>query len=212
MKRLSVFRSVLIGALAVATVLGAVAVARADHSWNGYHWSSSNLSPTVVNKTTSSLYDVPAGVAEWDGLGTPIQPTLTTATKGKITVSESSSVFWLGLARIFIDANGHITKGEVKLNTRLLRSYGAAAAEHVLCQELGHVLGLDHNRTETDTCMNDQAPLGSAVSPNAHDKDQLNLIYSHVDTSSATSGQVAGGAAAPEEGGQWITVHVVPVP
>ena len=62
-----------IGMIALVALLS-TSVALASNSWNGYHWSSDNLSPTVVNNTSSSLYDVPAGVAEWAALGTPIQP------------------------------------------------------------------------------------------------------------------------------------------
>lgn len=213
MWRRPMHRTTLMAALLAGLLLTATTVAFADHSWNGYHWRSDNLSPTVVNKTSSSLYDVPAGVAEWAALGTPIQPALTTAKKGNITVSESSSIFYLGLARIFVEG-GHITKGEVKLNTRLLRSYGAAAADHVLCQELGHVLGLDHNRdgatggTPDDTCMNDQGHLGEYTSPNVHDAEQLNLIYNHTDVSDSSSGP----AGSPSGNGVWITVHVFPAP
>lgn len=213
----------LLGLLVIATV------ASADHAWGSYHFPSDNLNPTVVDKTSSSLYDVSAGVQEWADLGTPIQPQVTTASKGDITVTEAFSPFWLGLARIYIDGD-HITKGEVKLNTRLLNNYGADAADHVLCQELGHVLGLGHNRdglsggTPDDSCMNDQpsAGLGAYTSPNSHDTDQLNAIYgSHVDTPPVDDGgDTGGGGGCPpgkpdhpkcnpsEASGRWVTVHV----
>ncbi len=216
-------KKVLAGAVAVGVLLTIVSAASADHSWNGYHWPSDNLSPTVVNKASSPLYDVPAGVTEWAELPTLINPTLTNANKGNITVTEAFSPFWLGLARIFVE-DGHITKGEVKLNTRLLNSYGPVAADHVLCQEIGHVLGLDHNRTETGTCMNDQV-LGFPT-PNQHDTVQLNIIYDgHTDATGGDDGGGGngGGGGPPCEknpdhpkctsgNGVWITVHVFPVP
>ena len=83
------------------------------HSWGGYHWNSNHLSPTVVDKTKSTLYNVTGMIAEWNGLNTPIQPVLTASKRGDITVSESSSTFWLGLAQIWLDSSGHIVKGEV---------------------------------------------------------------------------------------------------
>ncbi len=196
----------------IVAFLSLTAVASADHSWNGYHWGSDNLSPSVKDKTSSPLYNVTAGVDEWTNLGTPISPQLTDGKKGNITVSEGSSTFWLGLARVFVE-EGHITKGEVKLNTRLLGSYGAAAADHVLCQELGHVLGLDHNRTEGDTCMNDQATLGSVTSPNAHDAEMLTTVYNHTDqVSSGGPGNGKGNGKGPKKQGRWVTVHVFPAP
>ena len=230
-------KKILAAAVALAVLLTAVTVASADHSWNGYHWPSDNLAPTVKDKTSSTLYDegavasVPAGVLEWADLAidnTDIQPTLTDAKKGNITVSEQTSQFWLGLARIFIDDNGHITKGEVKLNTTYLAYYEAngypGLADHVLCQELGHVLGLGHNRTQTDTCMNDQAFIGEALtSPNSHDTVQLNLIYGHNDASDSSDDDGGGGGGPPCEkrpdhhhctpaNGVWITVDIFPLP
>jgi hypothetical protein len=153
------------------------------HSWNGYHWSGSNLNVTVYNKVTNTLYNIPAAVSEWSGLGTPIQPRMTTSsTTAKITVVEGFNPRWLGLATIWLDSSGHIVKGEVKLNTKLLKRYGPAVADHVLCQELGHTLGLDHNHDDIGTCMNDLTAVSNpAPYPNAHDAEELNLIYSHLD-------------------------------
>ena len=216
-------KKILAAAVALAVLLTAVTVASADHSWSVYHWSSDNLSPTVVDKTTSSLYGVPAGVTEWANLSTPIQPTLTPAKKGDISVREGFSQTWLGIATIFLDG-GHITKGEVKLNTRYLEYYEAngypGIADHVLCQELGHVLALGHNRTETDTCMNDQEFVGADLkSPNLHDADQLNITIYDGHTDATGGGEEKGGGGGgckggPKKCGQgvWITVHVFPLP
>ncbi|RLC57659.1 MAG: hypothetical protein DRI30_03875, partial [Chloroflexi bacterium] len=201
-------------------------VASADHSWGGYHWAGNKLEPTVGDRTSSSLYDVSAGVTEWADLGSPIQPTMAKGKKGNITVTEAYSPYWLGLAQIFINEEGHITKGAVKLNTVLLQNYPAAAADHVLCQELGHLLGLDHNRANDaspgdDTCMNDQVPLLTTqyTTPNAHDLVQLNAIYGHTDGSTGDGGGGGGGGGGcppgkpnhPKCAGSasgWVTVHV----
>jgi len=151
------------------------------HSWGNYHWSSNNLNVQVYNKVTNTLYNVPEAVSEWANLGTPIQPTVTaTSTAAKVTVLEGFNPRWLGLATIWLDSSGHITKGEVKLNTRLLKKYGPVVADHVLCQELGHILGLNHNHDEIDTCMNDLTAVSNpAPYPNTHDAEELNLIYGH---------------------------------
>ena len=222
MLRIPLFRKALVGVALTAALLATATAVFATHSWSVYHWSANNLQPTVVDKTSSPLYKVEDGVLEWAGLNTAIQPTLTDANKGNITVTEAFSPFWLGLARIFIDEDGHITKGEVKLNTRLLQSYGSVAADHVLCQELGHVLGLGHNRSEFDTCMNDTV-LGMP-SPNAHDTEQLNIIYDGHDDGLAGGGEedTGGGGNCPPgkpnhkncqpAQGHWITVHVFPIP
>ena len=74
----------------------------------------------------------------------------------------------------------------------------------MLCQELGHILALDHNRAAPDTCMNDTATLGSATAPNVHDAEQLSAIYNHTDP---TGGR-------PRRGNQagWVTVDIIPIP
>lgn len=159
------------------------------------------------------------GVAEWAALNTPIQPG-DADKKGEITVKEATSVFWLGLARIFIDEDGHITKGEVQLNTKLLEGYGAAAADQVLCQELGHVLGLDHDRVASDSCMNDQATLGDATSPGFHDGQQLGIIYAHADVIPDEEPDGGGPPCSKNpshpnckpEAGHWMTIDVFPIP
>ena len=206
--------------IALALLIIPTGVAFAENAWATYHWPTGDLNPSVKDRTKSSLYDVSAGVQEWVGLETPIQPVVVSG-KGQITVKEASNTFWLGLARIFIDGEGHITKGEVQLNTRLLAGYGPAAADHVLCQEIGHVLGLDHNRTALDTCMNDQATLGSATSPNIHDADTFNVIYGHSDTIPEEDGGGSGGgppcSKKPDHpncqpSGRWVTVDVFPIP
>ncbi len=232
MLRRPMYRKMLMVTAVVGLLLAAATVAFADHSWSVYHWPEDKLQPTVLDKTSSPLYDVGAGVAEWAGLGTAIQPTLTTAKKGDIKVTEGSSVQWLGLARIFIDGDGHITKGEVKLNTTYLEIYEASypgISDHVLCQELGHVLGLGHNRdgltggTPDDSCMNDQFHLGEYPAPNSHDTDQLNLIYNHADAVSDSDDGGGGGGGPPcdrfpdhhhcqTQNGHWLTVHVFPMP
>lgn len=216
-------KKILVVAVALAVLLTAVTVASADHSWSVYHWPSGNLAPTVKDKTSSSLYDVPAGATEWAALPTSINPTLTDAKKGDISVREGFSQTWLGIATIFLDG-GHITKGEVKLNTKYLEYYEAngypGIADHVLCQELGHILGLGHNRTENDTCMNDQAFIGAALtSPNNHDTVQLNVIYDgHTDGGGTTETNNGGPPCSKNPthpncvSGVWITVDIFPLP
>ena len=201
--------------LLLALVLLAIPTAvLAAHAWASFHWPSDSLSPTVKDRTKSSLYDVPAAVAEWSA-GPSISP-VSSNKKGAITVKEASSTFWLVLARIFIDEDGHITKGEVLLNTRLLASLGPAAADHVLCQELGHVLGLNHNRDSLNTCMNDTFDfLGSATSPDAHDFEQLALIYNHADETAAdddNGGNGNNGRGGRNRAGHWVTVDIFPIP
>ena len=204
----TILRKLTVAALAAATLLLGVTAAGGSHSWEAFHWPDDHLSPTVASRTTSSLYNVPAAVEEWADLGTPIQPVFVPGTSADVVVASWFSFTWLGLARIFVDADGHITRGQVLLNTPLLRFYSPAVADHVLCQETGHIWGLEHNRdgdiggTPDNTCMNDVGHLGQYTTPNSHDVEQLNTIYNHAD-----------GASEPaSSGGRWITVHAFPIP
>ena len=71
-------RTLIAAVIAALGLLTVATVASADHAWSVYHWPGDNLRPTVVDRTSSPLYDVPAGVLEWANLGAPIQPELST--------------------------------------------------------------------------------------------------------------------------------------
>lgn len=83
---------------------------------------------------------------------------------------------WLGLAEIISYSGCTVYQGRSRLNQSYLEAgYSRTNKKHVACQEVGHLFGLDHNRGETDTCMNDT--ILTAPQPNAHDQDMINSIY-----------------------------------
>ena len=62
---------------------------------------------------------------------------------------------------------------------------------HVVCQEVAHTFGLDHQSTDgssQNSCMDYFSNTGAnatstlSTKPNAHDFDQLNLTYAHLDS------------------------------
>ena len=71
----------------------------------------------------------------------------------------------------------------------------------VVCQEVGHVFGLDHqdeSGADFHTCM-DHAdnPDADNMHPNTHDYEQLAAIYAHRDSSSTIGSVQAHGASGP---------------
>jgi hypothetical protein len=214
-----------IAATATAMVLLA-SPALATHSWSVYHFPSDNLSPTVTGET--SLTVVSDVVGDWAGLDTNIQPGHAASGNGDIkVVAKRGNPNWIGLAQIKIDSAGHILEGKVTLNSAYANyNNGNGIAniwKHVLCQEVGHILGLQHS--PEDTCMNDAfETLGMYTTPGDHDAQQLNIIYDGHD-------DVVGGTSDPDDGGggpdcgknanakkcragdgQWITLHVLSMP
>lgn len=106
---------------------------------------------------------------------------------------------WLGVAQIWITGGVHIKQGTVKNNDYYFGSSSyqynnEAEKRHVICQEVGHTLGLDHQSTSgasLNTCMdyyhNTSNTDTKSTTPNQHDYDELVTIYTHLD-STATIG------------------------
>jgi hypothetical protein len=100
---------------------------------------------------------------------------------------------WLGLAQIWI-SGGHITQAIAKMNDSYMATsaYDETNRQHVICQEIGHDWGLDHqdeSGADLNTCM-DYADAFDNAHPNGHDFQQLVTIYGgHTD--STTSAKLA---------------------
>lgn len=168
------------------------------HVWENYHLRHSDLSPIVVNNSSYT-----PDLAAWNVEGNPIQ--LRSSGKGfTITVKDGGDEDsgYLGLASVKVDGNGHIKWGQVTMNRIKLADFGPNAAAHVLAQELGHLLGLDHQRGADDSALDDCQGRGSkwreclesveGMTPNAHDFEQLREIYAHVTEGSSPPPVCAG--------------------
>jgi len=174
--------------------------AYADNQWSNYHWEKKNTPPdhpiltlsigdnhTDVNPTHwSTLLDVVR--SNWDqddgGFGGAyLAVNIVDGGAGDIESynDDYGNTGWLGLASIWITRgkNKHIVRGQSKVNDYYI-GYDSFSEDfnwaHVLCQEIGHTFGLDHNRDAGDTCMNDQTALLSPT-PNDHDTDMLDIMY-----------------------------------
>jgi hypothetical protein len=190
----------------LTAVLGATPAA-ANHSWNGYHWArTANPFTVQLGDNVSGLWDGMLATAsnDWSQstvLDTPIVAGGTKArpcrpTSGRVEVCSASygNNGWLGLAQIWITGGEHIVQGVVKNNDYYFGSSSyqynnTAEMQHVICQEIGHTLGLDHQSTSgasLNTCMdyyhNTSASDTKSTHPNKHDYDELVTIYTHLDS------------------------------
>lgn len=203
-------------------------VTSADHSWGGYHWArTSNPFTIKTGDNVSAEWDpyLDEAISDWNvstvlGLlevagGT--NPKNCRPTTGRIEVCNSKygNNGWLGIAQIWITGGEHITQAITKVNDTYFNTptYNTPAWRRlVMCQELAHDFGLDHQDETFDnpnlgSCMDytndpDGGPGGASSNdpsnehPNAHDYEQIEIIYQHTD-STTTVGQRVNNAAVP---------------
>ena len=225
-------RRSLLAALATGLVIaGFSSAAIATHSWGGYHWARTTPQFTLKLGDNMTTADWKAHLAQtssdWNSplligptVTTPLLTSIVAGTAGKrcsmvagttqVCNGTYGSTGWLGLASINISGT-HITQGTAKMND----TYFSTATYnnpnerlHVVCQEVAHTFGLDHQSTtgsSLNTCMDYFSNTGAnatstlSTKPNLHDFDELNLIYSHLD-SSGTVLQLAAAVAAMSQG------------
>ena len=203
-----------LGALAgvlVAAALGAP-VAAAGHSWGNYHWArTSNPFTVQLGDNMSGSWDPLLARASSDWSRSSVLDTVVVPgqakgkcrpSAGRVEVCNGNYGFngWLGLAQIWI-SGGHITQGAAKMNDSYLGSgYSTTNKQHVICQEVGHTFGLDHqdeSGADLNTCMDYSDRLDNP-SPNQHDYDQLATIYAHRDSASTVGAASQTGVAGSE--------------
>ena len=111
---------------------------------------------------------------------------------------------WLGLAQIWVSGL-HIVQGAVKVNDTYFNTatYNKPAWRNlVMCQEVGHTLGLAHqdenfSNAPLGTCMDYSSDPSPNQHPNAHDYEELELIYAHLDGTTTVSSSKAGSQLPP---------------
>lgn len=226
-------RALLYGALLLTFVSLGVTSSPADagHSWGNYHWAR------IVKPFTLGMGDNVSG--EWDrhlttakrdwsvptALDTMIvrgftKPNLCRPTSGRVEVcaAKYGRRGWLGIATIWV-VGDHIVQATAQMNDTYFdrEPYNTPAWKRlVMCQEVGHTFGLDHQDEAFDnpnlgSCMDytsDPDGPPSNEHPNAHDYDQLDTIYAHQDDSttvgSGTSDDSAGSGHSPEDWGRVV--------
>jgi hypothetical protein len=200
---------------------------QANHSWGNYHWQrSANPLLLDVGDNVSNAWDtyLDGAIADWNvstvltlsEVAGGANPRNCRPTTGRIEVCNSryGQNGWLGLAQIWVSGD-HITQATTKVNDTYFNmpQYDTPAWRRlVMCQEVAHDFGLDHQDETFDnpnlgSCMDytndpDGGPGGASNNdpsnehPNQHDYDQLVTIYSHLD---GAGGGNPNGQSRPEE-------------
>jgi len=175
----------------------------ATNSWGGYHWArtSNPFTLKVVDSNTPDWDDnLNGAITDWS-VSTVLNLTRVAGddrqnirkrcamVSGQIRSCNASYGFngWLGLASINITGGTHITQGSAKMNDSYFNGggYTETNRQHVMCQEIGHTFGLDHqdeSGADLNTCMDYSNALDNPK-PNQHDYDELGIIYAHLDSS-----------------------------
>lgn len=198
-------------------VFSVIGVAKASHSWGNYHWArQANPFTLKLGDNVSSAWDahLATASADWSQssvLDTTVVPGTKTPktcrpTTGRVEVCNSKygSNGWLGIASIWASGD-HITQGTVKVNDTYFSTpnYNTPAwRQFVMCQEVGHTFGLDHQdvtfgNPNLGSCMDytsDPDGPPSNEHPNQHDYDQLEAIYAHLDPSTTLKNKAFGAA------------------
>jgi hypothetical protein len=214
--------------LAALTAVVLSTSASASHSWGGYHWArTANPFTLKLGDNVSGDWDAMLVKASSDWSQSPVLDTTIVAgatrpkscrpTSGRVEVCSANyrNSGWLGLAQIWVTGGEHITQGIVKNNDYYFGSSSyqfnnTAEMQHVICQEIGHTFGLDHQSTSgasLNTCMdyyhNTSSSDLKSTSPNQHDYDELATIYNHEDSFSTVAVAAAGTANAGAAESSW---------
>ncbi len=190
-------KKIIFSVIGIVAIIGFGTVVLATHSWVGYHWGS-KVSPFTLQlgDNVSTAWDSYLWTTSTDWTSSDVLDTVIVAGKGgrncaatngrvEVCNKKYGNNGWLGLAQIWV-SDKHITQGVVKVNDTYFSTEKYNTLEWknlVMCQEVGHTLGLGHNdedfSTTNGTCMdysNDPVP---NQHPNAHDYEQLVSIYGH---------------------------------
>lgn len=202
-------RAVALALIILGGLAAFVSTASADHTWGPYHWARTTNSFTLkLGDNVSSSWDpyLKAAAADWS-LSSVLDMTIVPGSnllnpkncraktgQGEVCNAKYGYNGWVGIAQIYISGS-HITAGIVKMNDTYFstKKYNTPEWRNlVMCQEVGHILGLAHQDENTsnanlDTCMDYTNSPATNQHPNAHDYTMLETIYAHLDSSSTLS-------------------------
>jgi len=197
-------------AMAITAVVTTSMPALADNQWGSYRWKEKPLTLEIVDNTTTDHHwwmgHLETANNDWDHGGTPERAgwatedaveifrssgmnTACNPVSGNVQVCNDNygNTGWLGIAQIWISRgkNKYIVAGVAKMNDFYHDKspyYSDSWRQLVMCQEVAHTFGLDHqdesfDNTNLGTCMDYTSNPSGNEHPNQHDYDQLEMMY-----------------------------------
>ena len=212
--------------------------ALATHSWGGYHWARTTPQFTLKLGDNLTSADWKSHLSQssgnWNAGNSAVLTAIVAGTSNKrcSMVTGTTQVCngtygnngWLGLASINLTGGTHITQGSAKMNDTYFNTAtynNPNEREHVMCQEIAHTFGLDHQSTDgssQNSCMDYFSNTGAnaistlSTAPNQHDFDELNIIYAHLDSSTTIAAIAAAAVRAALNGHSSADVDVTDDP
>ncbi len=192
--------------LALLVGVGA-SVTYADHSFSGFHWArTANPFTLELGDNVSPAWDsyLANASSDWSVstvLNTVIKVGKSKArtclpTSGRVEVCSHKYGLngWLGLTQVWTIGD-HIVQSTVQVNDTYFatKAFNTPAWRTLaLCHEIGHTLGLAHQdeifeNSNLDTCLDYTNDPSTNQHPNAHDYEELEAIYAHLDDINTTS-------------------------
>ena len=210
----------------------------ATHSWGGYHWARTTPQFTLKLGDNLTSADWKSHLSQssgnWNAGNSAVLTAIVAGTSNKrcSMVTGTTQVCngtygnngWLGLASINLTGGTHITQGSAKMNDTYFNTAtynNPNEREHVMCQEIAHTFGLDHQSTDgssQNSCMDYFSNTGAnatstlSTKPNQHDFDELNIIYAHLDSSTTIAAIAASAVRAALNGHSSADVDVTDDP
>ncbi|HEX8027664.1 MAG TPA: hypothetical protein VF491_04340, partial [Vicinamibacterales bacterium] len=176
-------------AIALLVTIAGASTLMATHSWGNYHWArTANPFTLKAGDNVDSNWEayLDQAIADWNvssvldvqRVAGGSNPKNCRPTSGRIEVCNSKygNTGWLGIAQIWASGS-HITQAVTKVNDTYFNTakYNTPAWRSlVMCQEIAHDFGLDHQDEVFDnqnlgSCMDYTSnPIGNEH-PNAHD-------------------------------------------
>ena len=231
-------RGALVAALAAVMVMALALPGEATHRWGKYHWKGTGeRTIPLIDSTSGWSTFLSTAVSDWN-VSPYINLTKSSqsadrqscpAVEGKVRICNYTygDNGWLGIAQIWIyrGGSGHIAQGIVEFNETYFSQaqYNTTAYKQlVACQEIAHTFGLGHqdeNQTNPNlgSCMDyTRDPDGPPTNehPNAHDFEEIAIIYAHDDGAKKGGSPFGNGASSRsvqvrQDGAYTVITHIL---